>query len=168
MRKPSGCGCGCLSFITGLGLLFLVIALPSMVTESSLINQTMGAIFCGDSDAYINESYTASARGGSGIRWVLDAQCRRPDNRVEDITSAQETTGFALFLGCLIVGFIAFMVIPTDVTASKAKLAEYADKTSTHEQNLAERLRQLDESYQAGLITQDEYDDTRKRLLENL
>jgi hypothetical protein len=170
MSKPSGCGCGCFSFIIGMVALFIVVALPSLITDNGLINQVMGSVFCGDSDAYINESYTTSARRGGGISWVLNAKCHRPNNRIEDITSTQELAGFGLFFGCIIVGFMAFLIIPTKVTppAITAKLGGRENNTSLDDDGLSNKLNQLENAYEAGLISKEEYDDARKRLLQNL
>lgn len=186
MPKPSGCGCCYISFMVGLVALAIFVYLPSGATESALVNQVMGSIFCGDPDAYINESYSesctsssqssneilwlgdafyASTSSSGGISSVLKVKCQRPNNEIKDITRTQELTGFGLFLTCITIGVVAFIVIPTP--ASPSEDTEKVAKTSSNDDNLTNRLRQLEKSYQEGLISKEEYDDARKRLLDN-
>jgi hypothetical protein len=44
----------------------------------------------------------------------------------------------------------------------------FASTNSEPEESLSDKLRELEDSYQAGLINQEEYEDARKRILNNL
>lgn len=181
MRKPSGCGFGCGFFLFGLFGLCLLVSLPSMITDSPLINGAMGQIFCGDADAYINDSYRYSYRPGT-ITWSLNAKCQTSDNRIEDISDKQTGIGLAVFIISTLIGVIGFLNLPTPtpaipkgtkLTLNGVPIDQLDTLTSTpqgkaDDQSLKDRLRQLEESYEAGLINKEEYDDTRKRLLDNL
>lgn len=187
-----GIGCGCLSIIVAVAALILVVVVPSVVTDNQGINQLMGRIFCGDPDAYINSSESYSYRPGE-TSFYLNAGCRKPDNVVEDVTGTQTLAGMGVFFVALFggIGLIIFTsirgaarTVRNTLSINGVQLGDLSAKlnqqrpivisTSTmgsgkpaETETLAEKLRQLDESYEARLISKEEYDDARKRLINN-
>ena len=186
-----GAGCGCLSIIIGVAALLLIFVLPSVMTDNTGLNQLMGSIFCGDADAYVNESQSYSYRPGE-TSYTLQAGCRKTEGgKVEDVTNTQALVGFGVFTLGLLGGIWLIIMssvrgAPRGITALTTALgsslvydgkrqgvnltkAPPTDTVATSDNNnLSERLRELEASYQEGLINREEYDDARKRILQNL
>ncbi|GEM_PF-2468870 len=183
-----GVGCGCLGIIVGVVALILIFVLPSVVTDNKGINQLMGSIFCGDADAYVNNSQSYSYRPGE-TSYSLVAGCRETEGgAIEDVSNTQGLVGFGVFtLGLL--GGIGLIIMSSIRGAAKTigslttlgKSLAYEGRiqrgdltqpspptpvaTSDGNNSLSEKLRELEASYQEGLINREEYDDARKRIL---
>lgn len=187
-----GIGCGCFTIILGIALLVGLMVLPSIITDNENLNRLMGQIFCGNPAAYVNQSSSYSTRPGS-ITYTLNAGCRRDDESIEDITGIQGLVGVGGFILLLFtgIGIISISVARgainktrqwaqtagVTISATDSPLADdrYARRleivgvtptASSNNSILAQRLRELETSYEEGLLTRDEYDDARKRLID--
>lgn len=189
-----GVGCGCLGIMLSVAALIVIFVLPSVITDNDGLNRLMGSIFCGDAEAYVNESQSYSTRPGS-TTYTLQAGCQKPDNVIQDVSMQQGLLGFGVFVIGLLggIGLIIFSSVRTTTKRLKSALnvngvsltdlsnalsqrpttsgatASYSERKPKpkNEETLAEKLRQLEESYEAHLINKEEYDDARKRLLDN-
>lgn len=183
-----GMGCGCLSIVLAIIVLFLFVVIPSVVTDNETLNGLMGNIFCGDPDAYVNNSQSYSYRPGE-TSYTLDVSCQKPDNVVEDVTDLQAIVGGGIFTLGLLAG-VGLIIVSAGRTATQrvkdfsVSLAGSKPITISYDgriprgnpanpppptgESLVETLRALEQSYEEGLINKDEYDDARKRILDKL
>jgi hypothetical protein len=150
--------------------LLVLIVLPSVITDSPLLNQFLGRLFCGSPTAYLNDSYSSTAQ--SSTSFFLRAACLTPDETRTDIGGLQTAAATLVFVVSLLGGIALLVSKPTrfeaaayeGLTIQKAKRRQ----PNTPRESLAETLKQLDESLEAGLINPEEYDDARQRILKNL
>lgn len=161
--------------------LFVIIPAVSSLNDNATFTGIMGSLLCRDGETYRADAYQTSY--GSTTNYTFTAYCDQPSGLTRKVTDKQTLYGvvafvapFLLGLGLSIAGIIGAsvraarrvvqnpgaIVLGSDFAAAAARHSSRASNAPT----LAERLQQLQDARDRGLINETEYERARRKLLD--
>ena len=162
-------------FLQGFGISLLLVAVVYLITGvifrpvmppvvQSLYDGIYGGLLCGRDEHYQQDPFLRGALRrntvGEGDSW-----CQNARDEKRDISYSEFNVAIALFLipligGALLLGYATPNLMRSSTSTSVFKSSAGGD--------LSSRLQELQLAYEKGLITQEEYDQTRANLLKQM
>jgi hypothetical protein len=179
-----GCfGCfGCLLIViavVGLCGLVVIPVLPPFA-ENETIDGLLTPLVCQSGETILRDQYSGPSRDG-GTSYSMDVYCIDKEGERRDETERWVLLSMAIFTAPFLLGL--FMIIGGASRGAAKMATSVMSNTSTpfagmsttsyvmptqqpQGGSLSERLKQLDDARNQGLITADEYDQMRKKILD--
>jgi hypothetical protein len=154
-------GCGCLLLILGFGYLVVGVILRPIMPDAvhGVIDGVFDTLLCGPDEQYQQDPFLRGTMRrnivGEGDSW-----CENAAGQQRDVSWAEFNVAIVLFVVPAAVGAVLAARGLASVPSRRKVPSVGAERT------LSDRLRELDEAYQNGLITQAEYERAREGLLE--
>lgn len=165
---------GCVVMAVGIIALLVVIVLPIMLTDNPSLNHFLERMLCDWGEIYSSEPYATANFDGTAFN--LTAYCVGEDGTRRDVTDTQTFYGLVGFLAPFLLGLTLF-IVGVGRNAAKAQVAARNSRGEPYvsplvapaeppDPTLSERLQQIDEAYKKRLITRDEYEQARKKAID--
>lgn len=165
---PRWIGVFLIAFAFAVMLFFIIIpaVLPSF-DDAPLIKNTFRVLFCKPGETLLDEHATYRPSPGT-TETTVSLSCVDNEGQSRDVGSAPILVGIVGYL----VPFLSGLLILT-VRSNRNRNADrqtFVDNNTYgyNATNLSDRLRELKSAYDAGLVTQDEYEAKRKEILSDL
>jgi hypothetical protein len=159
-------GCGCLLLILAFGYLVVGVILRPIMPDAvhGVIDGVFDALLCGPDEQYQQDPFLRGA-----MRWHIvgegDAWCETAAGQRRDISWAEFNVAIVLFVVPVTVGAVLAARGLGNVSSGKPV---GVPSTANNQSSLSDKLRELDEAYRNGLITQMEYEQTREGMLKGM
>lgn len=170
---------GCLLVILALVVLFTGVVIPVIpnTVDSPTVDSYLQSILCGADETILRSQY--SERYIDGTAYSMNVYCVNNENIRRDVSGTWVLLGMAGFIipfGIGLVMIFSTKVPPPrpvtgngqviDVDALRKQIStQQGVSVSGGNKSLAERLRELEEARNAGLITYNEYDRMRDEII---
>jgi hypothetical protein len=166
-RQLRSGGCGCLLLILAFGYLAVGVILRPIMPDAvhGVLDGIFDALLCGPDEQYQQDPFLRGAMRrhivGEGDTWCENAIGER-----RDISWAEFNVAIVLFVAPVTVGAVlAARGLPDMAGKQPTRVSSYA---ADNKSSLSDKLRELDEAYRDGLITQAEYEQTREGILKGM
>lgn len=179
---------GCLLSIIGMVCLFGIVVLPVLpfLEKTTLIDDYLQPLLCEPGETIQRSQY--STRDSEGTSYSMDVSCRNSDRQERDVTGRWMLIGIAGFLVPFLIGLFMFIggvnrgvrrvvttangdvILPTPTTTifGNKELVNSAMNAmrSAGSKSLTEKLQQVQDARDKGLISSEEYDRLRQEILD--
>lgn len=159
----------------GLGFSFLVVAVIYLITGlifrpimppfvQNVLDSVYGGLLCGPGEHYQQDPFLRGAMRRNIVS-NGDSWCENARGEKRDISFSEFNVALALFLIPLVVGALLVGWSTPIITRSAAAPSVFKSDAGG---DLSSRLEELQAAYEKGLITQEEYTQTRANLLKQM
>ncbi len=177
-------GCGCLLMVLSMAVLFGVTVIPVIPAfkDNQTIDEVLQPLMCESGETLQREQYSRSDTRGTS--YSMEVFCVKNNELKRDVTGRWTLVGVGGFLAPFLIGLAFFL---TGVIRGTAKLTGQVVTSSlagsgitiktagtgsaftfpTGSTSLADRLKQVEEAQQAGLISLEEYQRLRNEILKD-
>lgn len=157
---------GCLLMIVSMVLLFAIIVVPVIpfLDNSPLIDGYLKPIMCQPDERIERRPYQTSGNRG-GVVFTMDVYCINNENQQREESDRWMLAGMASFALPFVVGLITFIAGvggPTTTTTTTPKIVTKQPDSET----LSDKLRELKQAKDDDLISSEEYDRLRQKILD--
>lgn len=177
---------GCLLLIISLASLCLLVVLPVVpfLSEISLFDSLLKPILCEPDETIEREPYSSPNSEG-GTSYSMNVYCIRAREIRRDVTERWQIIGAMSFIVPFLIGLFGLIfgikragpkmvmvganpsVFGLDASNFKMDMLKTATATKSGKGSLAERLKEIEDARQVGLISSEEYDRLRKEILDD-
>ncbi len=187
MRILVGIGLMIVGFVALFGI--IVIPVLPLTEDNASINNYLQALLCNSGEKFVREQY--QTRDSDGTNYSMTPYCEDSDHRREDVTGKWVLYGgggFTLFflLGLMLTIFGAKRAVQSPVgaftggmvngfgvnldglTSEKLKTLNAQMQAFSTGGDLTTKLRQIQEAKDKGLISSNEYDRLRQKILDDV
>ncbi|MBZ0285366.1 MAG: SHOCT domain-containing protein [Anaerolineae bacterium] len=176
---------GCLLMIVSFVVLCGLVVLPVIpfLEDTKAFDDLLQPLFCQKGETVVREQYQTTDRDGTS--YSMDVYCVSEEGR-RDVTAQWFLVGIVGFTAPFLIGLFAFIFGvnrgvrrvtvggDTDILgggrtvdlSSFMSPSQAATSSSGSSKSLSDKLKQIQEARDAGLITVDEYDRLRREILD--
>lgn len=179
---------GCLLMFVSFAALCVLVVLPVLpfLSESPALDNVLKPILCNTEERIEREQYSSRTRD-DGTSYSMNVYCVYQNGQRRDVTDRWQVISLVSFLAPFLLGLFGLIfglnraaknrtITATTATInlmganpSRIKLENMlAAMPKPTKQSLTERLKQLEEARNAGLISAEEYDRLRKEILDDV
>ncbi|MBL8165207.1 MAG: SHOCT domain-containing protein [Anaerolineae bacterium] len=177
---------GCLLLILGMVALCGLVVLPVLpfTADTQAIDAALQPLLCNSGETLRRDLYSSSYRPGE-TSFSMDVTCLDSDNRERDVTGQWMLLSAVAFTAPFLIGLTLFIVGVSRATrrslvASTTDFNQVLKATgfnmppaqtpvrTTNNPTLTQRLKELQEARDVGLITEQEFQQKRKELLDKM
>jgi hypothetical protein len=164
---------GCLLVIlslVGLGVIIVVPVLP-FLNDTPQIDQYLQPLLCQPGETIQREQY--STRDRDGTSYSMDVYCISEDRTRRDVTLTWGLMGMGIFVVPFLIG-LAALIIGLQRSQSGSETVSMSGGTWSapagggSKPTLTQRLKELQDARDAGLISGMEYDRVRQQILDSM
>jgi len=162
-------------FLRGIAISLLLVAVIYLVTgvifrpimppfAQNIYDGIYGGLLCGRDEHYQQDPFLRGALRRNTVS-EGDSWCQNARGEKRDISYSEFNVAIALFVipligGALLLGYASPNIMRSSASTSVFKSAAGGD--------LSSRLQELQTAYEKGLLTQEEYNQTRANLLKQM
>lgn len=163
---------GCLLMIVAVSALCVLTILPVLpfTADTAAIDDLLTGVLCQPNERLQREQYSYPAQDG-GIMFSMNVACVDREGRGRDINDLWTIVSMISF--CLPFGAGVLLII-TGLTRRAGQVVTVAQTAVTvpvpaaaQGKSLADRLRELQQAHEAGLLTDTEYERLRREILDS-
>lgn len=158
--------------MSALCVLVVIPVIPSF-EDITLIDETLQTVLCQSGEKIERELYESTTSDG-GTGYSMDVSCIDVEQRKRDVTGNWIIISVLAFLVPFLMGI---GLVSLGANRTSRAYTEPADdfgflqpqpEQPTHKPSFSSKLKELENAYQQGLITQEEYQSTRQRIFDEL
>jgi len=169
---------GCLLVILAMVGLCVIVVIPVMpfLENSETIDVILQPIFCEPSEKIERDQYATSANRG-GTTFTIAVYCVSQEGSRRDVIDRWTLIGLGAFLVPFLIGLFAFIAGVGRNSRQGAAVPSSAIvvggmpgtiPASSSSASLTQRLKEIQEARDAGLITAEEYERLRQEVLDSI
>lgn len=177
---------GCLLQIFSMVALCVLVGLPVLpfTADNAMLDSVLQPLLCGAGETLRRDQYSTSYRPGE-VRFSMEVYCVDGDNRERDATGQWIGLSIIAFTAPFMIGILLFIFglfrtarrSADRLTAGLSQGLGAAGLNASPAQGivgaannptLTQRLKELQEARDAGLITEDEFQQKRRELVDRL
>jgi hypothetical protein len=171
---------GCLLIILSVVGLCAIIVIPVLpfLDDSETIDGMLEPLFCEPGEKIERDQYTTSSNRG-GTTFTMAVYCVSQESGRRDVTDRWTLIGMGAFLVPFLIGLFAFIagvgrnarqraaVSSSPIIVGGQMLSGSMPPSSSSGASLTQRLKEIQEARNAGLITAEEYERLRQEVLDS-
>lgn len=170
---------GCLLIILAVAGLLVIVVVPVLpfLNDSPQVDSFMQPLLCQPGETVRREQY--SYRDYDGTAYSMNVYCIGDDRVERDVSARWFVIGMVAFLGPFLIGLLTFIfgvnrnagkhvTTLTTATIGNTDWGSGVVSVNTAKPTLTQRLKELQEARDAGLISAIEFDRARQQILDRM